>query len=529
MAGTLVHEPHVSPELSGRRIAGKYELIRKIGAGGMGAVYEAKNFALLKRCAVKLLLSPELAQNANVVKRFFREARASSVIESDHLVQIFDSGTDPDTGAPYMVMELLNGEDLEQVADRLGALDPIVVAKLMLQTTTGLAKAHELGIVHRDIKPANVFLTERDSGDLMIKILDFGIAKVKMEQFLETSHGLTRTGAMLGTPLYMSPEQAQGSTDIDPQSDVWSLGVMMFQLLSGTLPFASARSLGELMVGILTADIPLLQDRAPWVPPELAEITHRAMSRDIERRYANAGEMRAALLEALAEPDVASITRDMLVSVSPDHRTHIAPRLELSEDGLLRATTRTGLTTSPADSVTIPTRRPVVPLALAGLFGAVVVGVGLTALWKTRPAPTSFGTASAPLPVAAESQEPTATHSELRTFSLRVGPPGVQVSVDGTLTPAPDGRVQITGNPGETRHIIVLLGDRTIDRTIAVTRTGLIPSKLELPPEEATAPTSAGRAPTKAPVKATPPPTTSAKPPPNNGTPQIAKDLGEFN
>jgi serine/threonine-protein kinase len=195
--------------------------------------------------------------------------------------------------------------------------------------------------VHRDIKPANIYLTRRESGEIVVKILDVGLAKVKREQFRATSSGLTRDGSMRGTPLYMSPEQAKGQPNIDVRSDVWSLGIVMYELLSGALPWAEANSLGELMVAIITADLPLIQDKAPWVPPELAEITHRAISRDITKRFQSAGELRDALAAII--PDGARITPDMMQGVDPNHRAYVAPRLQMTDDGMLRATTRTGL------------------------------------------------------------------------------------------------------------------------------------------------------------------------------------------
>jgi serine/threonine protein kinase len=168
--------------LAGTIIAGKYELIRLLGQGGMGAVYEGRNLSTLKRVAVKLLYE-ELGRDEGVVKRFLREAQASSIVESDYIVQIFDSGTDPVLRFPYMVMEMLQGEDLEEVLARLGPIEPLAVAKIMLQATMGLGKAHDNGITHRDIKPANLYLTIREDGDCAIKILDFGIAKIRTEKF----------------------------------------------------------------------------------------------------------------------------------------------------------------------------------------------------------------------------------------------------------------------------------------------------------------------------------------------------------
>src|SRR5262245_50655934 len=173
---------------------------------------------------------------------------------------------------PYMVMELLQGQDLDAWMKQLGAMPPLVAARIVLQAATGLAKSHALGIVHRDIKPANLFLAERENGELCVKLLDFGVAKVRMQHFQVTQAGLTQTGSILGTPTYMSPEQAKGRSGIDARSDVWSLGVVLYELLSGGSPYPQASTLGELILSICSDDIPLLQDRAPWVPPELAEI-----------------------------------------------------------------------------------------------------------------------------------------------------------------------------------------------------------------------------------------------------------------
>src|SRR5258706_5769467 len=377
----------------GTVIAEKYELIRLLGQGGMGAVYEGRNASTLKRCAVKVLVSPELAGHQEAVKRFFREARASSVIESDHIVQIFDSGSDPKTGFPYMVMELLSGEDLEHTLRRYGALQPLVAAKLMLQASMGLAKAHEHQTVHRDIKPANIFLTRRESGELVIKILDFGIAKVKMEKFSETSSGLTRDGSMLGTPLYMSPEQAKGAPNIDVRSDVWSLGIVLYELLSGALPYADANSLGELMVAIITADLPLIQDKAPWVPPELAEITHRAISRDINRRFQSAGELRDAL--AAIVPDGARITPDMLQGIDPNHRAYVAPRLQMTDDGMLRATTRTGLAVTQMGP---PKKKSNAGVVIGAVMGGVMLLGGVAAVVAAKKSASEAASASRPEP-----------------------------------------------------------------------------------------------------------------------------------
>jgi eukaryotic-like serine/threonine-protein kinase len=518
--------------MEGATIAGKYQLMRMLGAGGMGAVYEARNADTLKRCAVKLLLSPDFNSDDHVVKRFFREARASSVIESDHVVQIFDSGSDPDTTYPYMVMELLSGEDLSHTIHRMGALDPVVAGKLALQAAMGLAKAHEAGIIHRDIKPANLFLTQRDSGDLVLKILDFGVAKVVMEQFQETSHGLTRTGSMLGTPLYMSPEQAKGASRIDARSDVWSLGVVMFELLSGRLPFEDANSLGELMVSIITGDIPLLQDLAPWVPPELAEIAHRAMSRNIDLRYANGGEFREALAEVM--PDGPRVEPTAMKSVSEEHRAYVAPRLELTDDGMLRATTRSGLSTTTNTSPRRKSRAPAVILSALG--GLAVLGVGGVTAYKLSrhtTATAESAAASKPAPTALASNGPSVTPAapDTKTFELGVAPDGVEVSVDGATRSVKDHAVELSGAPGETRKVKLTLGNKSVEQLVAITESGLLPPKLSIARAATPAPTRVVTSRTKAPAKSAPPPPARSKAPPKppaKNTPQISKDLGEF-
>jgi serine/threonine protein kinase len=466
--------------LIGTVIAEKYELIRLLGQGGMGAVYEGRNASTLKRCAVKVLVSAELASSGEAVKRFFREARASSVLESDHIVQIFDSGSDPKTGFPYMVMELLNGQDLEHTLRDKGALQPLVAAKLILQAAMGLSKAHDQHTVHRDIKPANIYLTRRESGELVVKILDFGIAKVKMEKFAETSAGLTRDGSMLGTPLYMSPEQAKGSPNIDVRSDVWSLGIVLYELLSGALPYADANSLGELMVAIITADLPLIQDKAPWVPPELAEITHRAISRDINRRFQSAGELRDAL-QAIV-PDGARITPDMLQGIDPNHRAYVAPRLQMTDDGMLRATTRTGLAVTQMGPPKKKSNAGVVAAIIGGVMVLGGVAAGMALMKKPAVDPNA---ASRPEPPPIIKSvivtERIAAEVVTKSFDLIVAAPAdVTVTIDDQPAALAGDKLSISGSPGATKRVKLTLGDQVQEQTVAITEGGLIPPRLEL-------------------------------------------------
>ena len=220
---------------------GRYRLVRRLGTGGMGAVYVAQrldNEGALSR--FKVINAGELTKSPGLVKRFYREARATGALDAPNVVRVFDAGADPSSGSPYMVMELLDGEDLHRFSREVGALDPYLALRIAAQVCRGLAKAHEAGVVHRDIKAANLFLARTGGGVITVKILDFGIAKTSPGAISlgETAgNGLTHTGMVLGSPLYMSPEQARGDKQVDHRSDLWSLGVVLFRMLAGRTPY----------------------------------------------------------------------------------------------------------------------------------------------------------------------------------------------------------------------------------------------------------------------------------------------------
>ncbi|MBI4706220.1 MAG: serine/threonine protein kinase, partial [Deltaproteobacteria bacterium] len=281
--------------LLGRSVAGRYTLLRRLGGGGMGAVYEAEDEGG-RRFAVKVLDPQRVGTGAVALARFVREARALTSIASEHVVRVIEVGTDPGAEMPYIVMERLQGLDLGVVIERQGPLAPCTAARLLGQAARGLGTAHRLGLVHRDIKPANLFLHELPSGQIAVKICDFGIVKrIRATDDEETTAQLTRAGGVVGSPAYMSPEQAKDARDIDVRTDVWSLGVSLFRALSGTLPWAGRDSVGELIVAICTEPLPHLQDLAPWVPAGLAEIVHRAMRRDPAERFQSMDELARAL------------------------------------------------------------------------------------------------------------------------------------------------------------------------------------------------------------------------------------------
>jgi serine/threonine-protein kinase len=270
----------------------------------MGSVHEAVHTGIGKRVAMKFI-DASLAADRAAVARFQREAQAASLVESAHIVEIFDSGT-ADDGRPYLVMELLRGEDLRQLVRRLGRLPPDEAATIVADVLRGLGRAHEAGIVHRDLKPDNVFLVDRDDRPFA-KIVDFGISKIQPGGGVPTQT-LTREGAVIGTPYYMSPEQALGRSDVDHRTDLWAVGAILFECLTGRPPHLG-QSYEEVIVAICSTDASDVRDLEPSVPDALAEVVMRALRRDRDGRFHSAREMLDELLAAPAGQSVPDASR----------------------------------------------------------------------------------------------------------------------------------------------------------------------------------------------------------------------------
>ncbi len=272
-------------------VAGKYRLTRLIGRGGMGSVWEGTHTTLGTHVAVKFI-EAEYAESPEARSRFENEARAAARLRSKHVVEVYDHGLTED-GRPYIVMEYLRGEPLDKRLDRIGRIAPKDTARMLLQVCRALSKAHAGGIVHRDLKPENVFLVwdEEDGADVA-KVVDFGIAKFS-ENALGNSSA-TRTGSVLGTPYYMSPEQARGLRSVDYRSDLWSVGVIAYRCVVGTLPF-EGEAVGDLLVKLCTAPLPIPSQLAPDVPPGFDAWFSKALSREPEGRFASAGELAESL------------------------------------------------------------------------------------------------------------------------------------------------------------------------------------------------------------------------------------------
>jgi serine/threonine-protein kinase len=274
---------------TGSLVGGRYRLGRSLGQGGMGEVYEAVQENLGKRVAVKLLHA-QLAHNAGLLARFKREAEAAARLGHANIVEVFDFGVDAD-GTPFLVMELLAGESLGRTLASQGRLSQARVAFIAAQVLAALAAAHASGFVHRDLKPDNIFLTSVSGVNDIVKLLDFGIAKLTDES---TDAKLTNTGAVLGTPQYMSPEQARGRS-IDARSDLYAMGVVMYEALTGRVPF-TAENYNAILFAILEDDPTPLASMRPDLEPAFVEIVQRAMARKPESRFSDAAAMRTALL-----------------------------------------------------------------------------------------------------------------------------------------------------------------------------------------------------------------------------------------
>jgi len=263
-------------------LAGRYRVERVLGQGGMGIVVQAVHVQLQQPVAMKFLL-PEVLGNQELVQRFLREAQAAVRLKSEHVARVIDVGS-LETGAPYMVLEYLEGTDLSSFPRSQLTVGGII--DLVLQACEGLAEAHSLGIVHRDIKPANFFITQRADGTRLLKVLDFGISKT-----LTATGQLTGAQTVMGTPAYMSPEQMRSSRDVDHRSDIWSLGVVLYELLQGVPPF-EGDTFSSMVLKVVNDPLPKLTVR---LPGDLDDIVYRCLQKDPARRFQSIADLAHAM------------------------------------------------------------------------------------------------------------------------------------------------------------------------------------------------------------------------------------------
>lgn len=386
-------------------IAGKYRLTRLLGRGGMGSVWEGVHNSLGTRVACKFI-EAEYADSEEARSRFENEARAAAALRSKHVVEVYDHGVTGD-GRPYIVMEFLRGEPLDTRLERSGRLSLPETAGVIAHVARALSKAHGAGIVHRDLKPENVFLVwdEEDAADIA-KVVDFGIAK-----FTDKSVGIssaTRTGSVLGTPYYMSPEQARGLRSVDYRSDLWSLGVITFRCVTGRLPF-EGEALGDLLVKLCTAPIPIPSQFLPGLPPSFDAWMARALCREPEGRFPDARTMAQELtqlagvargvmgshvdsdgtgpynaLGAVSDSGLrdsaARLTGSGMLTPQPaSHGIHTPGPMQSSDPFGHSNNTNAALTATPP----LPVKQSKAPLFAAGVAGLVVLGIGAAVLARS--------------------------------------------------------------------------------------------------------------------------------------------------
>jgi serine/threonine-protein kinase len=368
-----------APVAEGEVLAGKYRIERVLGQGGMGVVVAAMHMQLNQRVAIKLLLE---GATDEVVERFQREARAAVRLKCQHVARVIDVGELPN-GAPYMVMEYLEGNDLQQIVRASGALSVPDAVLYMLHACEAIGEAHSIGIVHRDLKPANLFLTRAADGTSAVKVLDFGISKTAEAEGSEgEGMSLTKTTAVLGSPLYMSPEQMKSARSADARSDIWSLGAILYELLTGGVPF-NAMTFTELVL-MVNMEVPRsIATIRNDVPPALEAAVLKCLEKKPDNRFANVAELAFALApygppQALASADRVARTLEAAGLASTGPRSLGMARTEPAPGGSI-----TALSSSAATPTEAPARGRLVPIV--GAIAAIAIGASVAFFLTSRP------------------------------------------------------------------------------------------------------------------------------------------------
>ncbi|MBX3211378.1 MAG: protein kinase [Labilithrix sp.] len=388
----------------GELLASKYRVERVLGMGGMGVVVAATHVDLEQRVALKFLLPAALAQ-PGIVERFSREARASVRLKSPHVARTVDTGR-LDNGSPFIVMEFLEGRDLDAELEARGPLPVEDAASYVLQACDAIAEAHAAGIVHRDLKPANLFLARGHDGRSLVKVLDFGISKVATAD--STPAALTSTETVFGSPAYMSPEQMRSSKAVDERTDIWSVGVVLYELVTRRLPFEAPTAL-EIGLKASQDPTPSPRNHRPDLPEALERVILRCLEKEPRDRFATIGELATALAPLAHARDRAIAERIRDIASAGAQRASdaglqaasIAPPAAASSDRLNLALTNTELAiTSDTKREARRARRPV---ALAAMIALGVAGAAILALRQltTLPAPEDGPTAAASMSAAA--------------------------------------------------------------------------------------------------------------------------------
>ena len=465
--------------LLGIVLENKYRILRVIGRGGMGEVYEAEHTTLGKRVAIKLMLE-KYQGDGEAVARFQREALAASRIGNPHIIDVGDIGTAPD-GRSFVVMELLTGKPLSRVIEEGGPMPPQRAIAIMRQVLRAVGAAHAKGIVHRDLKPDNIFLLE-DQGDTrdFVKLLDFGISKVIDPDMEAAATKLTTTGVVMGTPLYMAPEQAMGH-EIDHHADVYACGVIMYEMLAGRPPF-EGQTYAVLVAKVLTSEAPLLSDLRPGLAPKLVAAVHRALEKEPERRFSTA----EAFANALPQPTSASA-------------------LELGQ------TMQSGQRAVAAHTLGGAQKRkfPVVAVVIAGALGIASAAVVIVA---KSAGSTSEQPGKSPVQVT-PIDDPTPAATRMGTLEISSEPTGATIIIDGQARGVTPKTLELP--VGEHAVRLELAGHEPLERVerIETSKTRSVTPFLR--PAQAAAGTTATGKPEKKPAK--PSPSKAVTKPPADG------------
>jgi tRNA A-37 threonylcarbamoyl transferase component Bud32 len=383
----------------GEVLAGKYRIERVLGAGGMGVVVAAQHLQLDTKVAIKVL-RPSMVEDREATARFAREARAAAKITNEHVARVLDVGALA-SGAPYIVMEFLEGEDLACWIQQRGPLPCPRAVDFVLQACVAVAEAHKAGIIHRDLKPSNLFCTRRTDGQFVVKVLDFGISK-RIDA--EAGVSVTRTNTVMGSPLYMSPEQLRSTRDVDHRTDIWALGIILFELLAGRVPF-DGETFTEVAVKASTEPPVSIRRLRPDTPPGLEAVIEKCLAKAPNDRYADVAGLAAALAE-FGSRQARSLAERVAGIAAPAPEIAGPSRFAVTSGSLPSALASSALSRAPAR------RGPMIALAVAGVAGvAIALGAYVRIAQHAAPAPT----ANAPLvaapaagapPAASESPEP---------------------------------------------------------------------------------------------------------------------------
>jgi serine/threonine-protein kinase len=503
---------NVLPEV----IGGKYKVVAQIGRGGMATVYSAVHLGTDRRVAVKVMTTAEIdpdssssADRNGSLARFEREARIAGNVETQHVTRVYDTGIDPVHG-PFIVMELLTGEDVKDLVRRLGPLRPDLALRIVGQACVGIARAHTLGVVHRDVKASNLFLAQDEFGKIVVKVLDFGIAKGRRAERIDASDPktLTKTGAMLGSPHYMSPEQVLGTKALDHRADIWSLGIVLYKCLSARTPFDDRDTVGHIIVSIVQGSPPSVQDFAPWVSPEAAAVINRALKSRPQDRFQSAQEMYEAI-KAIVPGEDLEITPEMLTPMTDDERRDVKPRLStrvtipdgMPGAGLLAQSAKAAANAagwrhlvegdSTIGSATSSSRQPSIqPRSLRSKIVAavLVLAVGGAVVWGVThrshdESPPLAAASATPVPVTETAAAPATTGSAPvdRHVEVRILPPNASVEVDDAAAVVQNGAIDVVGELGSVHKVHLRSAGREATVEVIVTEDGARPHVVGLP------------------------------------------------